>query len=140
MPVYSFKCADCRKLFDINASYSEYKKGGHACPKCGGTHVERDFRKVAVDSFLRGEGWAGKLIKENAYRKKRSAEMDQRMRERHTTPKLTPNVGGEVVGSWEEASKLARAKKVADTTIFERKAHEAKAEKKRPKGVQKRIF
>ncbi len=45
MPVYEYRCEDCKKLFSITETISthEGKKGRPKCPQCGGKKTERVF-------------------------------------------------------------------------------------------------
>ncbi len=46
MPVYEFRCRDCKKNFEIVCSISEYEREKVACPDCGGKKVERRWSRV----------------------------------------------------------------------------------------------
>lgn len=46
MPTYEFRCADCRKRFDIFLTFSEYDGYKGQCPFCGSNNVARYIRKV----------------------------------------------------------------------------------------------
>lgn len=48
MPVYEFKCANCRKPFELRLSFTEYDRAVVVCPHCGSGDVNRRIRKVAV--------------------------------------------------------------------------------------------
>jgi putative regulatory protein, FmdB family len=48
MPVYEFKCSNCRKPFEIRLSFDEYDHAVVICPHCGSKDVARRIRRVAV--------------------------------------------------------------------------------------------
>jgi len=39
MPVYDYKCADCKKKFTLTMTVSEHDKVKVKCPKCGSKKV-----------------------------------------------------------------------------------------------------
>ncbi len=46
MPVYEFRCIDCRKRFEVRLTYAEYDGYQAKCPHCGSDRVTRFIRKV----------------------------------------------------------------------------------------------
>ncbi len=46
MPVYEFRCDDCRKRYEKRMSFSEYDQYQPQCPYCQSQHVSRYIRKV----------------------------------------------------------------------------------------------
>jgi len=46
MPQYEFFCRSCQQSFSRTMPFSEYEKGGIACPQCGGKEVEQRFSTV----------------------------------------------------------------------------------------------
>ncbi len=50
MPVYEFRCQDCRKKFDLRLSYAEYDVYTPLCPVCGSHNVLRVIRPVRVST------------------------------------------------------------------------------------------
>lgn len=46
MPVYEFRCRDCKKDFEIVSSISAYDQEKVTCPHCGGNNVERLWSRV----------------------------------------------------------------------------------------------
>ena len=47
MPVYEFRCGDCRKAFKIVKSVKEYDSAAVRCPRCGKRKtVERIWSRV----------------------------------------------------------------------------------------------
>lgn len=43
MPQYDFRCLNCKKLYSLDLSMSEYSRRKHRCPKCGSTRVQRQI-------------------------------------------------------------------------------------------------
>jgi putative FmdB family regulatory protein len=41
MPLYEFYCKECKKVFELALTLSEYEKGNFACPKCKSKKVEQ---------------------------------------------------------------------------------------------------
>ena len=54
MPVYDYRCAACKKRFEIFLTYSEYDYHENICPACGSKKVSRVIRKVRVTRGDRG--------------------------------------------------------------------------------------
>ena len=52
MPVYEFRCQDCRRLVRRTYSFSEYEQATPDCPHCGSTALKRRIGRVAL---ARGE-------------------------------------------------------------------------------------
>jgi putative FmdB family regulatory protein len=48
MPVYDYRCSNCRKRFDIFMSYTEYGLRPVACPRCGSDQVQRRIGRVRI--------------------------------------------------------------------------------------------
>ncbi len=46
MPVYEFRCSDCRKRFEVRLTFAEYDAYQATCPQCGSSQVARYIRKV----------------------------------------------------------------------------------------------
>ncbi len=46
MPVYEFKCGECRKKFSVTLSVTERSKDRVKCPKCGSRKVEQQYASV----------------------------------------------------------------------------------------------
>jgi putative FmdB family regulatory protein len=44
MPVYDYRCKDCRKSFEKVLTLAEYDKQKVKCPKCGGKNVVQEFK------------------------------------------------------------------------------------------------
>jgi putative FmdB family regulatory protein len=48
MPIYEYRCRDCRRRVSIFfRSFSDIKKDP-VCPRCGGTHLTRKISRVSV--------------------------------------------------------------------------------------------
>ena len=52
MPTYQFRCADCKKRFEIYMTYSEYGTRPVECPHCHSANVVRRIGRVR---FARSE-------------------------------------------------------------------------------------
>jgi putative FmdB family regulatory protein len=52
MPVYEFRCLDCRRKFDITASYNNYDPTQVRCPHCQSSSVQRRIGRIR---FARSE-------------------------------------------------------------------------------------
>ena len=49
MPIYEYRCADCRRRVNIWwRTYSAAETGAAVCPRCGGTELSRLVSRVAV--------------------------------------------------------------------------------------------
>lgn len=48
MPVYEFQCLDCKKIFTLPLTLSQFEKGKYKCPHCDGKNLEEQFRSVNV--------------------------------------------------------------------------------------------
>jgi hypothetical protein len=70
--------------------------------------------------ILSGDDWAGKNIRIKNQMDKKNQRLDSK-RNDHPTITLAPNVGGERVDSWSEASKLA-ASQGKSTTGYDTRA------------------
>ncbi len=46
MPLYEFRCLDCRKIFDKRLTFAEYDQFKGQCPHCSSLNVTRYIRKV----------------------------------------------------------------------------------------------
>ena len=130
MPTYTYHCDACDSPFEKVLPMSRYDEL-QECPECG----EKPARKTysAGNGFiLKGDGWAGKNMRINNQMKKNRARAGARQNTMvRDAPSVTlaPNVGGERVGSWSEASKLAKAKG-KETSGYDKLARKEKADKK----------
>jgi putative FmdB family regulatory protein len=41
MPLYEYRCSNCRKKFSLKMSVTELEKGSPKCPKCGSKKTEK---------------------------------------------------------------------------------------------------
>lgn len=49
MPIYEYRCADCRRRVSVWwRTYSAAETGEPVCPRCGGTELSRLISRVAV--------------------------------------------------------------------------------------------
>jgi putative FmdB family regulatory protein len=48
MPVYDYRCKECRKRFEVFMSYSEYGVRQVVCPKCGSDNIQRRIGRVRI--------------------------------------------------------------------------------------------
>lgn len=48
MPVYDFRCAQCKHRFEVFLTYAEYDHHQTTCPACGSAQIQRVIRKVRV--------------------------------------------------------------------------------------------
>lgn len=46
MPVYEFRCNECRKRYEKQLSYAQYDEYKAQCPSCNSMNVSRYIRKV----------------------------------------------------------------------------------------------
>ncbi|MDB4278588.1 zinc ribbon domain-containing protein [Deltaproteobacteria bacterium] len=110
MATYGYRCDTCEIEFDIRKSMSEYKTP-EACPQCEG-----ETRKLiqAVGVIFKGDSWASKngrvASQMRDSRRKAGIRQEERVRDGAIPGgQLVPNVGGERVENWTEASKLAKS-------------------------------
>jgi len=50
MPTYEYKCLNCKKVFTLIMSISEYEKGTVKCPKCGKGRVKQQITDFMVQT------------------------------------------------------------------------------------------
>ncbi len=49
MPIYEYRCADCRRRVSIWwRTFSDADTGEAVCPRCGGSHLSRLVSRVAI--------------------------------------------------------------------------------------------
>jgi putative FmdB family regulatory protein len=48
MPLYEYRCKDCRHRVSVFQSYSDYGEIQPACPDCGGRNLDRLISRVRV--------------------------------------------------------------------------------------------
>lgn len=125
MPTYTYHCDACDTPFERVLRMSQ-SKDPQECPECGEGPARKTITSVSF--ILKGDGWTGKNNRIAGQMRKKNQALDakQEERKRDAGVRLAPNVGGERVDSWSEASKLA-ASKGKDTSAYDQRA---RAEKK----------
>lgn len=120
MPIYAYRCPSCGADFDKVLPISRHNEP-QTCPEC--SHHPATKVITPVGFVLKGDGWAGKNNKIANQMRKKNERLDakQEERKRDAGVRLAPNVEGERVGSWSEASKLAKSKGL-DTSGYDRLA------------------
>lgn len=48
MPVYDFRCEECKHRFEVFLTYADYDRHQAICPVCGSRKIQRVIRKVRV--------------------------------------------------------------------------------------------
>src|SRR5215475_4390615 len=48
MPLYEFRCLDCKKTFTLPLTLSEFEKRKYKCPRCQSKKLEEQFTSVNV--------------------------------------------------------------------------------------------
>jgi putative FmdB family regulatory protein len=48
MPLYTYRCQDCQKRFEVRLSYEEYGEKTVRCPHCKGEDVTRRIERVRI--------------------------------------------------------------------------------------------
>lgn len=48
MPVYEFRCQECRRLVRLTYSFSEYEEATPVCPHCGSEELQRRIGRVGL--------------------------------------------------------------------------------------------
>lgn len=126
MPEYNYKCPCCQHQFTRQLPMAQYAEP-QTCLACG--KVAEQMVAEGISGVLRGDAWPGKAQKLKGQMADRRARVGRREAEwkREGAPggKLVPNVGGELVDSWSEASKLAKSQG-KDTAVYEEKARKEK--------------
>lgn len=55
MPVYEYRCLNCKKRFEIYAPISEYDKLKPSCPNCQSENVQRIFGRINIKTESKTE-------------------------------------------------------------------------------------
>lgn len=119
MPLYQYSCT-CGKKKDVIRSFSD--NSDEVC-ECSLT-MSRDFAPSLL-GHVRGST-PSKAYRESRVRMKRNAELGVRQIERYGSGStLVPNVGGQEVGTWADAAKLAKSEG-KDVAKFEKMAEQEK--------------
>ena len=48
MPLYDYRCLDCKKRFDVFMTYAEYGSSTVTCKYCGGGNVTRRIGRIRI--------------------------------------------------------------------------------------------
>lgn len=48
MPLYEFRCSDCRKSFPLHLSLADLDRKRYRCPKCKGRKLEKLISSVSI--------------------------------------------------------------------------------------------
>jgi putative FmdB family regulatory protein len=48
MPVYEFRCLECKKKFTLPMSIKDFDKRRYSCPHCKSRKLEEQFTSVSV--------------------------------------------------------------------------------------------
>ena len=126
MPTYSYRCGSCSHEFDRLLPIARYDEP-QGCPEC----EEAPAKKLITAGggfILKGDGWASKDGRVNKQMREKNRKLDAKQAEmKRDAPGMTlaPNVAGQRVGSWSEASKLARSKG-KDTSGYDARARKEK--------------
>lgn len=114
MPTYDYKCPHCGLIKEIVHSIKDdpiiY------CSDClkEGKEISME-RLISYPSggFIFKQWTEAQSFKIKRDKYKKNEILEKKQIERYGSgPKLVPNVNGEIVGSWEEAKKLAKDKKL----------------------------
>ena len=127
MPTYAYRCESCDEEFDKSLPVSRYQDP-QECPNCG----KSPAKKIITGGsgfILKGDGWAGKNFRVKNQMREKNRRLDAKQNDRRNqadaSVRLAPNVGGERVESWSEASKLAKSKG-KDTSGYDARARQEK--------------
>lgn len=126
MPTYVYFCESCDNEFEKILSISKFDSP-QSCPKCGSGPAKKMV--TPINFVLRGNDWTGKNIRVAGEMRKKNERLDRKSFERKMdSPSVTlvPNVEGQRVDSWSEASKLA-ASKGKNTSGYESMARQEQA-------------
>ena len=127
--IYDYECKGCEIEYRCNIPMDDYKIP-QPCPECG-LENPKLFRPT-TNMIFKGDGWSTKNERIKAQMRKKNQKLDARQNEMKRDTKvggrLVPNVDGERVDSWAEASKLAKSQGKSEQTYAPLVAKE-KAEK-----------
>jgi len=122
VPTYEYRCNSCEEDFEKLLPMSRYDEP-QDCPHCGEGPAAKKV-SGGIGFILRGDGWAGKnnrIAGQMRNKNRRLSGRENVMKNDAPSVTLVPNVGGERVDSWSEASKLA-ASQGKDTSGYDAKA------------------
>jgi putative FmdB family regulatory protein len=124
MPIYEYECESCEHQFQKMLPISQCSDP-QDCGDCG----EASRKLVSSVNFnLAGDGWAGKndrIKRQMAAKNKRLDSKKVEMQRDAPGMTLAPNVEGERVDSWADASRLAQSKG-KDTSGYDKFARDTK--------------
>lgn len=55
MPIYDYRCEECRKAFSVSLSYEAYGKTVVLCPYCSSQNVRRRIGRIAMTASDRAQ-------------------------------------------------------------------------------------
>ncbi len=55
MPLYEYRCLNCKKKFEIYATISEYDKLKVSCPACQSENIQRIFSRINIKTESKTE-------------------------------------------------------------------------------------
>lgn len=119
MPTYEYTCDECSLDFDLFLKMAQSTQP-QKCPSCG-SEPARKRVSLGGGFILSGDGWTGKnmtVARQMADKNKKLAVKEDEFKREGPGMRLAPNVAGERVDSWKEASKLA-ASKGKDTSGYD---------------------
>ena len=111
MPTYEYTCDECSRDFDLFLKMAQSSQP-QACPSCGASPARKRV-SLGGGFILSGDGWTGKnmtIARQMADKNKKLAVKEDEFKKEGPGMRLAPNVAGERVDSWKEASKLAASK------------------------------
>jgi len=106
MAKYDYKCVACGNEQEERHGMNDSPE--IRCSQCNETDLKKMIPK-SLSFILKGASWSGKNSREKTYRLKRRQEMGKKMAESHDIPSISPNYGGELCESWDDAKQLAKA-------------------------------
>jgi len=125
MPIYEYRCNFCRSSFEELLTFSK-SKDLQECPQCESFDTVKVISKSQV--IFKGDSWGDKNAKIKKQMSRKNARLDKKqyaMKRDAPAVKLAPNVDGERVDTWSEASKLAKSKG-KDTKLYDKNARKEK--------------
>jgi putative FmdB family regulatory protein len=128
MATYDYKCKKCESLKEVSHSMKENPEVRCAC----GETMERVI-SGGLGFVLKGDGWAGKNIKQKNDQLQKRKEAGKRMALNYDIPQIVPNYNGEVCKSWDEAKLLAKEKGKVDGLVYEKQVQDLKKNQEKTK-------
>jgi putative FmdB family regulatory protein len=119
MPTYEYSCVSCSFEFEKILRMSQYAEP-QECPECGAGPAKKRV-SLGAGFILSGDDWTGKnmtIARQMADKNKKLSVKENEFKREGPGMRLAPNVGGERVESWKDASKLA-ASKGKDTSGYD---------------------